>query len=203
MMEHSDPRLRLMAITDDLRDGTAGLVSRAIAAERGGATMVMLRLKHVDARVLVEVGSALVASLAIPVIVHERLDVALACRAAGVHLGASSMPVAAIRPHVAADFLIGGSVSSAVDVGGVLASDYVTVGPVFGAGEASVGLDGLRRLAASCGRPVLAIGGVDTAAALSVLAAGARGIAVIRAVLGAADPAAAAGALVGALRVRA
>jgi thiamine-phosphate pyrophosphorylase len=200
MIEHDDPRLRLCAITDDLRDGTDGLVSRAVAAERGGATMVLLRLKHVDARVLVEVGSALVASLTIPVVVHERLDVALACGAAGVHLGASSMPVAAIRPHVAAGFLVGGSVSSAEDVVSALASDYVTIGPVFGAGEASLGLDGLRRLSASCGRPVVAIGGIDAEVASSVREAGARGVAVIRAVLGASDPETAAGALVSAFR---
>ena len=73
MIDIHDPRLQLCAITDDLRDGVAGLVARAVAAERGGATMVQLRLKHADARTQVEVGRALVSALAIPVIVNERL----------------------------------------------------------------------------------------------------------------------------------
>lgn len=160
--------------------------------------MVLLRLKHADAHGLVEVGRALVTALSIPVIVSERLDVALACGAAGVHLGASSMPVAAIRPHVDRTFLIGGSVSDAMDLDRVRPADFVTMGPVFGAGASSIGLDGLRRLAAACGRPVIAIGGIEASTIEGIRGAGASGIAVIRAVLGAPDPEAAAAALIGA-----
>ena len=188
MITHDDPRLRLCVITDDLRDGIAGLVSRAQASERGGASMVLLRLKHVDARTLVEVGRALVGALTVPVIVSERLDVALACGAAGVHLNSASAPVVAIRPHVAPEFLIGGSVTTANDLERAADADYVTIGPVFGADAASLGATGLRRLAAACGRPVIAIGGIDATNVAAVRAAGATGVAVIRAVLGASDP---------------
>lgn len=188
MMEHHDPRLRLCVVTDDLRDGTAGLVTRALAAERGGATMLLLRLKHVGAHALVEVGRALVSALTLPVIVSERLDVALACGAAGVHLTATSMPIAAIRPQVDASFLLGGSVSTAADLNSAALADYVTIGPVFGAGDASLEVAGFRRLASACGRPVVAIGGLTTTSAGEICSAGASGVAVIRDVLGAADP---------------
>ena len=197
MLSHDDPRLRLCAITDDLRDGTEGLVARAAAAERGGTTMLLLRLKHVDARALVDVGRRLVTTLVIPVIVSERLDVALACGAAGVHLTSQSMPVIAIRPQVSAEFLIGGSVSSADDLEAAAAADYLTIGPVFGAGNASLGVDGLRRLMRASGRPAIAVGGIDASTAAAVREAGASGVAAIRGILAADDPGAAAAALIG------
>ncbi len=196
MIAHDDPRLRLCAVTDDLRDGVSGLVLRAVEAERGGATMLLLRLKHADGRVLVEAGTALRVALRIPVVVSERLDVALACGASGVHLTSSSMPVIAVRSQAPANFLVGVSVSVESDLASSLDADYVTIGPVAGAGPASLGLPQFTELAKACGRPVIAIGGIDAAAVAAVRAAGAAGVAAIRAVLGADDPAAAAAQLV-------
>jgi thiamine-phosphate pyrophosphorylase len=196
MSETLRTQLQLCAITDDLRDGIAGLVTRALAAERGGVTMVQLRLKHADARTLMEAGRALVNALHVPVIVSERLDVALACGAAGVHLTANSMTVQAIRPLVRPGFLIGGSVSQAADVASVVAADYVTIGPVFGGSPStSLGVDGFTRLAESCGKPAIAIGGIFASSAAELRNAGAAGVAVIRAIFGADDPCAAAGEL--------
>ena len=197
MTDSVDSRLRLLAITDDLRDGPDGLTARAVAAERGGATLVMLRLKHADGRTLVEVGRALVAALTIPVIVSERLDVALACGAGGVHLTSSSMPAVAIRARVEAGFLIGASVSSASDLESATGADYATIGPVFGAGTSALGLAGFARLARACGIPAVAIGGVDAEVAAQLREAGAAGVAAIGAVFGAPDPEVAARALVG------
>ena len=199
MIEHDDPRLRLCAITDDLRDGTEGLVQRAMAAERGGVTMMLLRLKHADARTVVEVGRALVSSLRIPVIVSERLDVALACGAAGVHLTSRSVPVAAIRPHLPRGFLIGGSISAAEDLEAASHADYVTIGPVFGDATAAIGVAAFRRFVLACGRPAIAIGGIDATTTAAVRAADASGVAVISAVFGADDPALAASVLAAAL----
>lgn len=196
MIAHDDPRLRLCAVTDDLRDGVSGLVSRAVAAERGGATMLLLRLKHADGRVLVEAGTALRVGLRIPVLVSERLDVALACGASGVHLTSSSMPVIAVRSQAPAGFLVGASVSVDSDLASAFDADYVTIGPVAGARNASLGLPEFARLARLCGRPVIAIGGVDATTVAALRAAGAAGVAVIRAVLGADDPEAAAALLV-------
>jgi thiamine-phosphate pyrophosphorylase len=195
MIERDDARLRLMAVTDDLRDQVEGLTIRATAAERGGATMLLLRLKHADARTLVEVGRALVQALTIPVIISERLDVALACGAAGVHLTSASMPVVAVRSVVPDNFLIGGSVSRAEDLAHAQAADYVTIGPVFGASDASLGIDGFRRMATACGRPSIAIGGIDDGTCAALRAGGASGVAAISAIFGADDPTAAAAML--------
>jgi thiamine-phosphate pyrophosphorylase len=195
MIDSDDARLRLIAITDDLRDGTEGLLVRARSAEQGGVTMVLLRLKHVDARTLVEVGRALTGGLTIPVLVSERLDVALACGAAGVHVTSASMPVMAIRSQVDASFLIGGSVSVSGDVERAVAADFVTIGPVHGAGAASIGVDGFAKLATACARPAIAIGGIDAANVAAVREAGAAGVAAIRGIFAADDPSVAAAQL--------
>lgn len=189
--------LLLCAITDDLRDGVEGLLSRASEAVAGGATMVQLRLKEAPARTLVEVARALVARLPVPVLVNDRVDVALAAGAAGVHVGAEDVPAAAIRPFVPPGFLIGASVTESVDLPDLDGADYAGIGPVFPtlskADAAPVmGLTRFAELVARARIPSVAIGGVDAANAGEVMRAGASGIAVIRAVFGADDPRAAA-----------
>ena len=194
------PPYRLIAITDDLRDGLDGLADRAAAAVRGGATMVQLRLKHTDARVLAGVARALVARLPVPVIVNDRADIALACGAAGVHVGPDDIPAAAIRRIVPPGFLIGVSVGSDAEVSNAAGGDYTGIGPVYGslskldAGHA-IGLLGFAHLADAAGLPAIAIGGITTSTAGDVIAAGASGIAVIAAIFGASDPEAAARSL--------
>lgn len=185
--------LRLIAITDDLRDGTEGLVARAARAVSGGATMVQLRLKDAEPRRLVEVGRALVAALPVPVVVNDRVDVALASGAAGAHVGHEDLPVAAVRRIAPRGFLIGASVAGDGDVANTAGADYVGIGPVFATASkldagAPIGLDELARLTRVCGLPSVGIGGIDADNAASVMAAGASGVAVIRAVLSAADP---------------
>ncbi|HJR42638.1 MAG TPA: thiamine phosphate synthase [Gemmatimonadaceae bacterium] len=185
--------LRLIAITDDLRDGVEGLVARAAAAARGGATMVQLRLKDADARTMVEVARAMVRALPVPVVVNDRVDVAIAAGAAGVHVGHEDLPVAAVRRIVPAGFIIGGSVGGDEDVSNASDADYVGIGPVFDTTSkldagAPIGLGELTRLARICQRPAVAIGGIDARNAGEVMAAGAAGVAVIRAVMSAPDP---------------
>lgn len=194
------PPYRLIAITDDLRDGEDGLTDRAAAAVRGGATMVQLRLKHTDARVLASVTRALVARLPVPVIVNDRADIALACGAAGVHVGPDDIPAADIRRIAPPGFLIGVSVGSDAEVSNAVGGDYTGIGPVYGslskldAGNA-IGLLGFAHLADAAGLPAIAIGGITAATAADVIAAGASGIAVIAAIFGASDPEAAARSL--------
>jgi thiamine-phosphate pyrophosphorylase len=195
--------LRLVAITDDLRDGADGLVARATAAVRGGATMVQLRLKDVDPRELVHVARALVQALPVPVIVNDRADIALASGAAGVHVGVDDIPATALRAAVPAGFIIGASVGSDAEVPFATGADYVGIGPVFttvskpDAGDAIGALE-FARLARLTGLPAVAIGGIDAANCREVLAAGARGVAVIRAIFAASDPERAAQALLSA-----
>jgi thiamine-phosphate pyrophosphorylase len=192
--------LTLLAITDDLRDGRDGLVARAAAAVRGGATMVQLRLKDEDARTLAEVARALVAALPVPVTVNDRVDVALAVGAAGAHLGVDDLPVRAARRIVPPGFVLGASLGADAELARVAGADYVGIGPVYetsskaDAGSA-IGVAEFARLMRAAGLPAVAIGGITPANAAALFAAGAAGVAVIRAVLGSSDPEAAARAL--------
>lgn len=197
-----DPNsLRLLAITDDLRDGVGGLVDRASAAVRGGATMVQLRLKNADPRTLVEVARALVAALPVPVVVNDRADVALAAGADGVHLGAEDVPPRALRPALPRGFIVGASVGSDAELANAAGADYVGIGPVFAtasksdAGEA-IGVAEFTRLARLSGLPSVAIGGVTPENLPELRQAGASGVAVIRAIFADPDPSSAARALI-------
>jgi thiamine-phosphate pyrophosphorylase len=198
-----DPEsLKLIAITDDSRDDSSALLARVAAAVRGGATMVQLRLKDENPRTIVEVASALLATLprAVPLVINDRLDVALASGAAGVHLGADDLPVAAARRIAPPGFVIGASVGSDAEVAGSRGADYVGIGPVYATGSkadagAKIGVAELARLAALCALPAVAIGGIDASNAREAIDAGANGVAVISAIFGARDPEAAARAI--------
>ena len=123
--------LRLVAITDSLRDGVDGLAARAAAAVAGGATMLQLRLKDESARVLVEVARALMrAAPSVPLLVNDRADVALAAGAAGVHVGVDDLSPAGLRRVVPASFIIGCSVGSEDEVPRSVGADYVGIGPL-------------------------------------------------------------------------
>lgn len=192
--------LRLIAITDDIRDGAAGLVSRASAAVRGGATMVQLRLEDVDPRDLVEVARMLVASVSVPVIVNDRADIALAAGAAGVHVGVDGIPASALRRVMPPGFIIGASVGKDAELSCARGADYAGIGPVFPAVAkpdvgAAMGVAEFARLARLTGIPAIGIGGIDDSNARELRDAGAAGIAVIRAVFAAHDPERAARAL--------
>jgi len=187
-----DPSLlRLIAITDNLRDGVDGLLVRAKSVTRGGATMVHLRLPDEPPRTLVRVARVMREELPVPVIVHDRVDVALAARVAGVHLSPVELPPSAVRAHVPNGFIIGVSAATEDDVQRVAGADYVGVGPVFGNRPGDVAVLGTARLAElvrKCGLPTVAIGGINESTAASAVSAGACGVAVLSAIFAAGDP---------------
>lgn len=189
--------LALVAITDDLRDGVAGLVARGAAAARGGASMLQVRLKHASSRELVEVTRALVAAVTVPVLVNDRADVALAAGAAGVHLGIDDLPVDAVRALAPPGFIVGASFGDEAELAHAREADYVGIGPVHATASkldagTAIGVAGFARLRALVACPAIAIGGVGAVDAASLCAAGGAGVAVIRAVFGSDDPEAAA-----------
>jgi thiamine-phosphate pyrophosphorylase len=162
---------------------------------RGGATVIQLRLKHTDARTLVDLGRAMVAALPVPVIVNDRADVALACGAAGVHVGADDVPVSALRRIAPAGFIIGASIRAEIE-----GADYVGIGPVFGTtskadAPSAIGIDGFLALRARTTAPAVAIGGITAETAGALKRAGAAGVAAIGAIFGTDDPEAAARAI--------
>jgi len=196
--------LRLVAITDNVRDGQSGLVERAIAAAQGGATCIQLRLKDVSARDLITLARALVQNVGVPLIVNDRADVAIAAGAAGVHLGADDVPASAIRSFAPPGFIIGASVGSPEEVAGAAGADYVGIGPVFGTKSKSdaglpIGIEQFSRLSAATGLPAVGIGGITSRNARLVIEAGAAGVAVIASVFGSTDPARAAREIVSAI----
>ena len=186
-----------MVITDpELLAGRDG-VAVCQQAARGGATMVQVRAKGMTATQVVAFTRTLVGTLSVPVIVNDRVDVALAAGAAGAHLGQDDVPLDALRPHVPAGFLLGISVGSPAEADRVRGwpADYWSVGPCFATGTkpdagAALGPAGFAALArgAPPGVPVIGIGGVTAAGAADLVRVGAVGVAVIAALLGAPDP---------------
>jgi thiamine-phosphate pyrophosphorylase len=190
--------LRLMLVTDDLLVPAGGLVEACRAAVRGGVTSVQLRLKRAGPRELVILARELVAAVPVPVLVNDRLDVALAAGAAGVHLGPDDLPVGLARRVAPPGFLIGASVGGTSELESGKGADYWGVGPWHatatkpGAG-APLGAGGFRAIVAQAGGiPCIAIGGVGPGDVAAVLGAGGVGVAVVSGILGGPDGEAAA-----------
>lgn len=190
--------LRVYLVTDQasLRDRT--LTDVVMAAVQGGVTCVQLREKSLCTRDFVALACTLkhlLSPLNVPLVINDRVDVALACAADGVHLGQSDMPPALARQLLPAHVFLGLSVESMADVtGGIPAGvDYLGVSPVFDTPTKTNtapawGLQGLRQLRAVTALPLVAIGGIHLKNALGVLAAGADGLAVVSAICSADDP---------------
>lgn len=174
-----------MAATDDQLLAGRDVVDVCLAAERGGATILQLRLKLPGAAELAELARTLLARVSVPLIINDRADVALAVGAAGVHLGPDDVPAALVRRIAPPGFLIGVSVGLAQEIPNGQAADYWGVGPFRGtttkvsAGEA-LGVDGIRSILQRAeGRPCVAIGGVRPEDVVSLREAGVAGVAVV------------------------
>jgi thiamine-phosphate pyrophosphorylase len=199
------PDVALMLITDAAMTAARGLVETVLAAVEGGATMVQLRDKTVPDQVLVETAHTLksrLAPLGVPLIVNDRVAVARAAQADGVHLGQTDGDPATARAVMGPDALIGLSVSNSDEAAAVDPKlvDYAGLGPVFATptkpdAGLPLGLEGVRRLRSLLPLPALAIGGIDHNNAGAIVAAGADGVAVVSAICAASDPRAAAAEL--------
>jgi len=171
------------------------VVAAALAA---GAPAVQLRDKQASARELLALGRAVLPHARAHgalLFVNDRLDVALALGADGVHLGPDDLPVAAARRAIGGGFLIGASCDDPETARGLVAdgADYIGCGAVYAtstkkdAGDV-IGLEGLDRVARAIDAPVVGIGGITVERSAEVAArTGAAGVAVVGAVMGAAD----------------
>lgn len=193
-----------MVVTDAALLKGRDAVDACRRAVAGGATMIQVRIKDAPAAEIVHLARALVGALPVPVLVNDRVDIALAGGAAGAHLGQDDPPLDALRPHVPPGFLLGLSVGSADEVARARhwPADYWSAGPCFATGTkpgagTPLGPAGFAALAAlaPAGVPVIGIGGITADTAPSLVRAGAAGLAVIAAVLGAPDAARAAAEL--------
>lgn len=165
----------------------------------GGVRIIQLRAKHATTRQLVQMGQelrALTRQYGASLIVNDRLDVALAVEADGVHLGQDDLPVALARQLAGEKFIIGVSAETLEEARHAEAegANYLGVGPMFATATkpdagAPIGPERLQAIKQAVSIPVFGIGGITLQNAVQVLKVGADGICVISAIMGAADPA--------------
>ncbi len=192
---------RLHVLTDtelQSRFSAVELTRRALA---GGADTIQLRQKTGSTRAMINLArqlKELCVQAAVPFIVNDRVDVAIASQADGVHLGQDDFPIFLARELLGPDRMIGGSASTpeqalqCIEEG----ADYVGFGPVYSTDSKKdaapvSGLDTLRQVVRAASVPVIAIGGISHENTPAIACAGAAGIAVISAVCCQLDPAAA------------
>ena len=188
----------LYLVTD--RTLSKGRSNRQIveAAVAGGVTCVQLREKHCGTREFIQEALALQPLLRdhhIPLIINDRLDVALAVEADGVHLGQSDMPIGMARNIAGSALIIGISAESTDDAlrAEQEGADYIGISPVFATPTktdtaAPLGLEGVNKIRELVTIPLVGIGGLNQHNAASVIAAGADGVAVVSAIVSATDP---------------
>lgn len=168
------------------------------AGVRGGVTCVQLREKECSTRAFIEQARSIrnrLQALGIPLIINDRLDVAQAVKADGVHLGQTDMPLEMARAIVADTMLIGISAESPADAveaekGG---ADYLGVSPIYATPTKidtapALGLEGLRRIRKAVSLPLVGIGGLNANNAGDVIRSGADGVAVVSAIVAAEEP---------------
>jgi thiamine-phosphate pyrophosphorylase len=190
-------RLRLYVLTDARAARGRSPIGLVAAALRGGATAIQLREKSLSTLAQVELGRELrrlTREAGALFIVNDRVDVAVAVEADGVHLGQDDLPVDTARKILGPNAIIGGSAGNLEELERLLAAgvDYLGVGPMYPTGSkpdagGAIGPAGLAMIRRRTDLPIVGIGGIDRTNVAPVLAAGANGVAVIAAVIGADD----------------
>ncbi len=194
--------LSLYLVTDPALCAERGLEATVMAAVHGGVSVVQLRDKHASDEEMIAQAirlKALLDEYEVPLIINDRIEVALASGADGLHIGQSDGDPLEARRRLGEDALIGLSVQTleqlkAVDVERI---DYLGLGPVHATPTkpdhaAPLGIEGLTQLVRSSPLPTVAIGGISLANAGEVMTSGTDGLAVVSALCSAEDPAAAA-----------
>jgi thiamine-phosphate pyrophosphorylase len=188
----------LYFVTDRSLCGGKELAAVVLQAVQGGASCVQLREKDVSTRLFVEEAhriKTLMAPFRVPLIINDRLDVALAVGAEGIHVGQEDMPYAIARKLMGPRAIVGLSVETWEDVEKAegLDVDYLGVSPIFATPTKTDtkepwGLEGLARIRAFSRHPLVGIGGLSAANAEAAVMAGADGVAVVSAVCASPDP---------------
>lgn len=190
-----------LVLDPDLCGSLQAMVDTARTAAAHGATMVQLRAPDWKKRDWLTCATALKAALdplGVPLIINDHLDVALAVDAAGVHVGQADMPPEVVRRLIGPEKLLGLSVSDDAELAAswLEGVDYVGVGPAYPTGTKpdagpALGLAGFAALRREITLPVVAIGGIKAGTCAPLFAAGTQGVAVVSAICGQPDVAAA------------
>jgi thiamine-phosphate pyrophosphorylase len=197
----------LLLVTDRTRYGDRALEDIFVPALAGGVNMIELREADMTARDLLGEAERLrkLALGGVPLVVYDRVDVAIAGQADGVHLAADSLPISAAK-QAGRGVLVGKSVSSLAEAVAAeqAGANYLVVEPVFfshyAQGRSPIGPTVVRRIKSRVHLPLLAGGGITAGNAHQVIAAGADGVSVTTEIVDAEDPRAAARSLVDAMR---
>ncbi|SMC55296.1 thiamine phosphate synthase [Primorskyibacter flagellatus] len=194
--------LRLYLVTDPQLCASRGVIDTVRCAVSGGVSMVQLRDKSAQTHERVELARAIKKALSgsgVPLVINDDVDAAVAADVDGAHIGQGDLTPAQARARLGPDKILGLSCETAQTVQGADPSivDYLGLGPVFGTATktdhaAPIGFDGLARLVALSSLPAVAIGGLKAEHASAVLKSGADGLAVVSAICGQPDVAAAA-----------
>jgi thiamine-phosphate pyrophosphorylase len=202
MSEQPQPLdLSVYLVTDPVLCARRGIIGTVLAAVAGGASVVQLRDKGASDADLIALGRALKTALAgsgVSLIVNDRIAVAAAIGADGVHLGQADQGIEAARAAMGPGAIVGLSIQSVAhaEQADALPIDYVGIGPVFATATkpdhaAPLGLGGLARVRAATALPAVAIGGLGVEHVPAVLDAGCDGLAIVSAICAASDPTAA------------
>ncbi len=180
-------------VTDDACLQGRPLLQCVEEALQGGVTLVQYRSKHKDSGSMYEEAiklKKLCDKYSVPLIINDRVDLALAVGAAGVHIGQSDLPCAAVRKIVSKDFIIGVSAHNVEEALQSVAAgaDYLGCGAVFGTATkkdaSTLGLENLRKIRCAIKLPIVGIGGVNAENYSQILKTGADGAAIISGILG-------------------
>lgn len=195
-MKDFDPSLYL--VTDRCLAGNRSLAWIVDQAIQGGVTMVQLREKETTTRNFLAQAQALIGLLrpqGIPLIINDRVDIALAVDADGVHVGQTDMPWRALRKLLGPEKIIGLSIENEEQAreANQMEIDYIGLSPIFSTSTKTdtappLGLVGIQKIRAISRHPIVAIGGISLNNASAVIEAGADGIAVVSAIIAAEEP---------------
>ncbi|MFO7917205.1 MAG: thiamine phosphate synthase [Anaerolineae bacterium] len=201
-MKAEDVDWSVYVITDRRAAGDRSTIRVIEAAIAGGASVVQMREKEGTTRELIALGRGLhkvTRKVRVPLIVNDRLDIALALDAEGVHVGQEDMPAPMARRLLGPERILGVSAGTVEEARRAErdGATYLGVGDVYGTPSKEnagtpIGIEGLREIAEGVSIPVVGIGGITADNAAAVIEAGAAGVAVISAVVAAQDPRAAA-----------
>lgn len=188
----AQPDYSIYLVTDDGCLQGRALIDCVREALEGGVTLVQYRAKTASSAEMYAEAlqlKALCDSFNVPLIINDRLDIAMAVGAAGVHLGQDDLPCAAARRILGEDYIIGVSAHNPAEARAALESgaDYLGCGAVFGtatkADVKKLGTEGLAAICKAKGLPVVGIGGVTADNYREVRAAGADGAAIVSGIL--------------------
>ncbi|BBL91319.1 thiamine-phosphate synthase [Vibrio rotiferianus] len=197
---------RLYLVTDDQQD-LATLKRVVRKAVEGGVTMVQVREKHGDVRAFIERAQAvkdILKDTDVPLIINDRVDVALAVDADGVHLGQSDMPATVARELIGPNKILGLSIENEEQLAEAdsLPIDYIGLSAIFATPTKTNtkkhwGIDGLKMALEATSLPIVAIGGINESNIPQLSATGVHGLALVSAICHAEDPKAASEYLLG------